>query len=169
MKRKLLMEILEVEEGPFIVFCNAKKTCDSLAKHLEGIGIKAIVIHGGKVQETRESNLEAFKAGKYDVLVATDVVGRGIDVKGVKQVVNYDLPKDIEKYTHRIGRTGRANETGVATSFVTAEDTEIMYHLREMLLQASAIVPPEMNNHEAARTKPGDVKKVQPKIIYSTK
>jgi len=101
--------------------------------------------------------------------VATDVVGRGIDVKGVKQVVNYDLPKDIEKYTHRIGRTGRANETGVATSFVTAEDTEIMYHLREMLIAASAVVPPEMNNHEAARTKPGDIKKTQPKIIYSTK
>lgn len=171
MKRKLLNEILERDEPPFIVFCNAKKTCDNLMTHINSQGFNSTVIHGGKVQEQRTANLKGFKDGVYDVLVATDVVGRGIDVQGVKQVVNYDLPNNIEKYTHRIGRTGRGGDTGIATSFLTEGDSDIMYDLRNSLLQAGAKVPHELEKHEAAKNKPGAVgaRKPRPTIQYAKK
>lgn len=163
MKRKLLNDILERDEPPFIVFCNAKKSCDTLLNHINSQGYSAVVIHGGKAQDLRQKALAGFKEGTYDVLVATDVVGRGIDVRGVKQVVNYDLPSDIEKYTHRIGRTGRGGDTGIATSFITEADTDVMYDLRQKLLTAGANVPRELDRHEAAKVKPGTVLQRKPK------
>lgn len=97
------------------------------------------MLHGGKIQETREASLEGFKDGTYQVLVATDVVGRGIDIPNVQQVINYEMPSDIEKYQHRIGRTGRAGKTGIATSFLTDADSHIFFDLKNML-QASNMV-----------------------------
>eukprot|EP00823_Brevimastigomonas_motovehiculus_P006621 TRINITY_DN5509_c0_g1_i1.p1 TRINITY_DN5509_c0_g1~~TRINITY_DN5509_c0_g1_i1.p1 ORF type:complete len:237 (-),score=59.25 TRINITY_DN5509_c0_g1_i1:188-832(-) len=154
-KQRRLLEIVREEEPPFIVFCNAKKQCDSIARQISDSGVPAIVLHGGKVQEQRDENLQAFKEGKYKVLVATDVVGRGIDIQGVKQVINYDLPSTIDKYTHRIGRTGRAGLKGIATSFLTADDTEIMYDLKEMLKQCGQNIPFELSKADAAQKKPG--------------
>ena len=80
--------------------------------------------------------IEGFKSGDYEILVATDIAGRGIDIQGVEHVINYDMPKDIESYTHRIGRTGRAGKKGVATTFITGEGAEangVLYHLKTML------------------------------------
>jgi hypothetical protein len=101
--------------------------------------VTCTVLHGGKIQETREANLEGFKDGTYDVLVATDVVGRGIDISGVQQVINYEMPSDIEKYQHRIGRTGRAGKTGIATSFLTEADTQIFFDLKNMLTASNMV------------------------------
>jgi len=114
-------------------------------------------LQGGKSQDQREYALAEFKEGNYDILVATDVAGRGLDVKGVTQVINYDLPKNIEMYTHRIGRTGRAGESGIATSFLHADDVEIMYDLKKMLTEAGANVPHELATNPDANVKPGNV------------
>jgi len=157
-KKTRLMEILNQDPAPFIVFANSKKQCDHLAKYVESHGISATVLHSGKIQDQREANLAGFKAGDYDVLVATDVVGRGIDISGVEQVINFELPKTIDKYTHRIGRTGRAGRKGVATSFLTNEDGDIMFDLKEMLVASNNMVCRELANDERSREKPGAVK-----------
>ena len=79
---------------------------------MHGKGFKVTVLHGGKTQDGREAALAEFKEGIHDIIVCTDVAGRGIDVSGVEHVINYDCPKNIEDYTHHIGRTGRAGKTG---------------------------------------------------------
>jgi ATP-dependent RNA helicase DDX23/PRP28 len=142
---------------PIMIFCNQKKNCDMICKMLERNGWRATTLHSGRNQLAREAAMEGFKAGRHDVLVATDVAGRGIDVTGVTHVINFDAPKSIEDYTHRIGRTGRAGKAGLATSFITADDTDIMYDLKIMLQGASSYIPPELNNHPAAQHKPGAI------------
>ena len=141
---------------PAIVFCNMKKDCDALLKYLQSRGVSATVLHSGKSQEQREGNLAGFRAGRYDVLVATNVAGRGIDIPGVTLVINYDAPASIEDYTHRIGRTGRAGSSGVAVTYLSEADTSIFYDLKRFLdASPKAVVPHELRNHPAARVKPG--------------
>jgi ATP-dependent RNA helicase DDX23/PRP28 len=90
--------------------------------------------------------------------VATDVAGRGIDIKDVSLVINYDMAKDIQDYTHRIGRTGRAGKSGVAITFLTKDDSGVFYDLKRMLQASSkSVCPPELANHEASFQKPGTV------------
>ncbi|RUS28407.1 hypothetical protein BC938DRAFT_481922 [Jimgerdemannia flammicorona] len=119
----------------------------------------AATLHGGKSQEQRELALAQLKNRQMDILVATDVAGRGIDVKNVSVVINYDMAKNIEDYTHRIGRTGRAGMSGVAITFLSNSDADAMYDLKQML-QKSALsrCPPELAQHEAAQNKPGTFK-----------
>ncbi|CAD6193000.1 unnamed protein product [Caenorhabditis auriculariae] len=106
-KRKKLVEVLEEQfQPPIIIFVNQKKGADLLAKGLVKLGFNPTVLHGGKGQDAREYALSALKDGSSDILVATDVAGRGIDIKDVSLVLNYDMAKTIEDYTHRIGRTG---------------------------------------------------------------
>ncbi|RKO92520.1 P-loop containing nucleoside triphosphate hydrolase protein [Blyttiomyces helicus] len=155
-KKSRLLEILEGSkyEPPIIVFVNQKKGCDVLSKALEKLGFKATTLHGGKSQEQREAALAALKTGTKDILVATDVAGRGIDVKNVSLVLNYDMAKNIEDYTHRIGRTGRAGKTGVAITFLGKGDEDVMYDLKQMLMKSPiSVVPPELARHEAAQGK----------------
>lgn len=120
-KRAKLLEVLARCPRPVIVFVNAKKQCDVVARDIEEHGFSVTVLHSGKAQDLREGSLADFKAGGFDILVATDVAGRGLDIPDVAQVINYDMPSEIDRYTHRIGRTGRAGESGLAVSFVTAE------------------------------------------------
>jgi len=137
-----------------IIFVNAKRSVDAVANLCYRLGYSCASIHGGKSQDQREESLRGFKAGNFDILVATDVAGRGIDVKGIDLVVNYELPKLIENYTHRIGRTGRAGRKGTAVSFLTSDDRDIMYELKELLINSKNVVPDALANHEAARVKP---------------
>jgi superfamily II DNA/RNA helicase len=104
-----------------LVFVNTKKTADILGRQLEQSGFASAVgvLHGGKSQEQRESALEDFRNGSINVLVATDVASRGLDIPDVGNVINYELPSKIETYCHRIGRTGRAGKDGIATSYIT--------------------------------------------------
>uniref|UniRef100_A0A7S0HAT3 Helicase C-terminal domain-containing protein n=1 Tax=Hanusia phi TaxID=3032 RepID=A0A7S0HAT3_9CRYP len=90
-------------------------------------------------------------------MVCTDVAGRGIDISGVEHVVNFDCPKNIEDYTHRVGRTGRAGKSGVATTILTPEDTHIYYDLKEKLQESNQAVPREIASHPASSQKPGAV------------
>ncbi|KAI8907069.1 P-loop containing nucleoside triphosphate hydrolase protein [Powellomyces hirtus] len=159
-KKQRLLELLGSKyEPPIIIFVNQKKGADVLAKALEKLGYKSTVLHGGKSQEQREASLAALKNGTKDILVATDVAGRGIDVKNVSLVVNYDMAKNIEDYTHRIGRTGRAGKTGVAITFLSESDADVYYDLKQTI-QKSAIstVPPWLARHEAAQAKAGQFK-----------
>lgn len=158
-KRKKLMEILSKGiEPPVIIFVNQKKGADVLAKGLEKLGYNSCTLHGGKGQEQREYALAALKSGAKDMLVATDVAGRGIDIKDVSLVINYDMAKTIEDYTHRIGRTGRAGKNGVAISFVTKDDSALFYDLKQCVTASPvSICPPELMNHPDAQHKPGTV------------
>ncbi|PFH35485.1 DEAD-family helicase [Besnoitia besnoiti] len=161
-KKQRLQDILETATPPVMVFVNQKKSADALAKVLGKLGYSACSLHGGKAQENREAALSSFKEGSHDVLVATDVAGRGIDVEGVQLVVNFDMPKDIEAYTHRIGRTGRAGRKGLAISFLTDEDSAIFYDLKQLLLSTNNIVPLELAHHPATKAKGGDKNLMKP-------
>ncbi|RQX67357.1 DEAD-family helicase [Toxoplasma gondii CAST] len=161
-KKQRLQDVLENATPPVMVFVNQKKSADALAKVLGKLGYSACSLHGGKAQENREAALSSFKEGSHDVLVATDVAGRGIDVEGVQLVVNFDMPKDIEAYTHRIGRTGRAGRKGLAISFLTEEDSGIFYDLKQLLVSTNNIVPLELAHHPAAKAKGGDKNLIKP-------
>lgn len=158
-KRKKLMELLQRGlEPPVIIFVNQKKGADVLAKGLEKFGFNACTLHGGKGQEQREYALASLKNGSKDILVATDVAGRGIDIKDVSMVINYDMAKTIEDYTHRIGRTGRAGKNGIAISFCTKDDSPLFYDLKQLILSSPiSNCPPELMNHPEAQHKPGTV------------
>lgn len=158
-KRKKLVEILKRNiEPPIIIFVNQKKGADVLAKSLEKVGFNACTLHGGKGQEQREYALSSLKTGAKDILVATDVAGRGLDVKDVSMVINYDFAKTIEDYTHRIGRTGRAGKNGVAISFITKDDSPLFYDLKQLIVSSPvSTCPPELMNHPDAQHKPGSV------------
>ena len=158
-KRHHLRETLALTPAPIVIFANSKRVCDLVGKWIAEDGGRVMVLHSGKQQEQREEVMAAFKDKKTDILVATDVAGRGIDVEGVQHVINYDMPGNIEDYTHRIGRTGRAGKRGMATSFLTLQDEDIMFDLRQYLINARAPVPLELEHAQAAQMKPGTVGK----------
>lgn len=133
-KTKLLMRLIEDEKwDSSIVFTGTKRDTDSLARNLEKLGLAVAVIHGDRDQKEREEALHAFKSGKATILVATDVVARGIDIDAVSHVVNFDVPKDSDDYIHRIGRTARANTTGVAVTFCSRRDAKFIYNIKEVV------------------------------------
>lgn len=158
-KRRKLIDILQKGvEPPVIIFVNKKKGADVLAKSLEKVGFNACTLHGGKGQEQREYALASLKSGAKDILVATDVAGRGIDIRNVSLVINYDMAKSIEDYTHRIGRTGRAGKHGKAISLLTKDDSGLFYDLKALLTSSPvSSCPPELANHPDAQHKPGTV------------
>ncbi len=122
-KPEMLARILQAEgRGLTIIFTRTKRAADKLSLDLTERGFAAAAVHGDLGQGQREQALRAFRAGKVDVLVATDVAARGIDVTGVTHVVNYTCPEDEKTYVHRIGRTGRAGATGIAITFVDWAD-----------------------------------------------
>lgn len=123
-------KILKSFQPPIIVFVNTKRNVDYLTKLLEGRRFRCVGLHGGKSQSAREEALRFLKEKQKDILIATDVAGRGIDVPDVSLVLNFDMSKTIEDYIHRIGRTGRAGKSGTAISFLTANDSEIFYDLK---------------------------------------
>jgi ATP-dependent RNA helicase DeaD len=122
-----LTRILEVEnfEG-MIVFTRTKNETETLAEKLRARGYAAAAINGDVVQAQRERTVEQLKSGKLDILVATDVAARGLDVERISHVVNFDIPIDTESYVHRIGRTGRAGRSGAAISFVTPRESRLL-------------------------------------------
>lgn len=122
-----LTRILEVEnfEG-MIIFTRTKNETETLAEKLRARGYSAMAINGDVPQATRERTVEQLKSGKLDILVATDVAARGLDVERISHVVNFDIPIDTESYVHRIGRTGRAGRSGAAISFVTPRESRLL-------------------------------------------
>ncbi len=124
-KIEVLARVLQAEgRGLTIVFCRTKRACDQVATALTTRGFAAAPVHGDLGQGQRERAMRAFRSGKVDVLVATDVAARGLDVDDVTHVVNYECPEDDKAYLHRTGRTGRAGRTGVAVTFVDWADMQ---------------------------------------------
>ena len=122
-KMEMLARILQTEgRGLTIVFCRTKRLCDKVGDELTDRGFAAAPVHGDLAQAARERALRAFRAGKVDILVATDVAARGIDISGVTHVINYACPEDEKVYVHRIGRTGRAGAKGTAITLVDWDD-----------------------------------------------
>jgi ATP-dependent RNA helicase RhlE len=133
-KTALLKNILtNTETGPVIVFTRTKRRSKTVSEQLERSGFGAAALHGDLTQGKRQKALEGFRKGVYKILVATDVAARGIDVKGISHVINYDIPDTALAYTHRIGRTGRAWDTGDAFTFVTEEDKFIERSITKIL------------------------------------
>lgn len=162
-RKKRLGEVLS-QRGefppPIIVFVNIKRNCDAVARDIRRMGFNPVTLHGSKTQDDREAALAQMRRGEAEVLVATDLAGRGIDVPDVSLVINFNMATNIESYTHRIGRTGRAGKTGVSLTFLGPEDNDVLYDLKQMLSKSPlSRVPEELRRHESAQQKGGRERK----------
>jgi len=141
-KKSVLLDILSTgEKGLTLIFVETKRGADSLDQFLYDKGYGCTSIHGDRTQREREDALRSFRNFETPYLVATAVAARGLDIPNVTHVINYDLPTDIDDYVHRIGRTGRAGNVGVATSFFTQTNRNVAAQLAELLREAKQDVP----------------------------
>ena len=139
-KRAVIRQIIRDREiRQCIVFVNSKLGASRLARAFERDGLKTAALHGDKSQDERLKALAAFKAGEMDLLVATDVAARGIDIAALPAVFNYDIPFNAEDYVHRIGRTGRAGASGLAVSLVTGADSRLMADIEKLIKKAPEV------------------------------
>ena len=152
---RLAVELLRPDVGRSLVFTRTKHGADRLVKRLAKVGIAGVAIHGNKNQNQRTRALEAFKSGKVQTLVATDVAARGIDIPDITHVFNYDLPNVPEQYVHRIGRTARAEATGMAISLVgTEKGSDELKYLRDI----EKLLKDKIPEADAPQDYAGDVK-----------
>jgi ATP-dependent RNA helicase RhlE len=151
-KRRVLRQVIR-ERGitQAFVFCNSKLGCARLARTLERDGLRTTALHGDKSQDERLKALEAFKKGEVDLLVATDVAARGLDIKDVPAVFNYDIPFNAEDYVHRIGRTGRAGASGLAISFVCGDDKRLIGDIEKLIKKKVEFTPFEAEEESPRR------------------
>jgi len=161
-KQEILRHLLGKETGRCLVFARTKRGAERLSWALERDGFEAAVIHGDRSQSQRIAALEGFKRGRYRILVATDVAARGIHVEDIAHVINYDLPELAENFIHRVGRTGRAGEHGVATALFSREERSEVAQLertlgikieRMPLPEASASTPARKQGRVAAEVR----------------
>ena len=133
-KDEVVGRILQAEgRGKTVIFCKTKRQASKVSEELIDRGFNATALHGDMSQEAREKSMAAFRSGKRDILVATEVAARGIDVDDVTHVINYTVPEDEKALLHRVGRTGRAGRTGIAVTFVDWEDLTRWKHINEAL------------------------------------
>jgi len=152
-KNRLLVHLLKREDPALtLVFCRTKQTVDGLTEYLKRKGFDAHAIHGDMYQGKREKVMTRFREGQLNILVASDLAARGLDVDDISHVINYDLPEDPEVYVHRIGRTARTGRTGVAWSFVVPDQGDLLTNIE--LLTNAQIRPAEYDDFE-----PGPVPK----------
>ena len=140
----LLTDAMRVPEPKVLIFVQTKRTADMLSHTLNLDGLPAGCIHGDKLQGERDHTMDAFRSGRTPVLVATDVAARGLDIKDIKHVINYDFPHSIEDYVHRIGRTGRAGASGVAHTLLTRDDYRHVSELIRVMRHAKQDIDPEL-------------------------
>ena len=134
LKTALLLELLRhTDTGSVLIFTRTKHRAKRLGEQLERSGYRAASLQGNLSQNRRQAALDGFRAGSYQILVATDIAARGIDVSSISHVINYDMPDTVDAYTHRIGRTGRAARTGDAFTFTTREDGEMVRSIERVL------------------------------------
>jgi len=137
-----IVKDLQVIQGKTLIFAETKRDTNSLSRYLFSRGLRASGIHGDRSQIEREAALRAFKSGKIQVLVATDVAARGLDIEDVAHVINFDLPKTIDSYVHRIGRTGRAGNLGNASAYYNNEENRgIARDLVALLKETNQQIP----------------------------
>jgi len=139
-KMQFLDKILQDNKGSVLIFSRTKHGAKRIALSLRGYGYTAAEIHSNRSLAQRKEALGGFKTGKYRILVATDIAARGIDVKGIQLVINFDLPDDLENYVHRIGRTGRAEESGKAITFATREEKSDIRSIERLIKKTLPIL-----------------------------
>jgi ATP-dependent RNA helicase RhlE len=164
-KLGLLDQMLREETGTFLVFSRTKHGADRIAKKLERAGHDVDVIHGDRSQSQRTAALKGFSTGKHRVLVATDVAARGIDVQDIAHVVNYDLPNGSDDFVHRIGRTGRAGASGVATTFVMPQERSDARKMERELKVKFEWSEADKNLEKEERNKPLDLNTVSDNLL----
>ncbi len=141
-KLNVLCRLLDIQEPALgIVFARTKRRVDEIAGALSSRNYMAEGLHGDHSQNTRDAIMQKFKAGQIEILVATDVAARGLDINGVSHVYNFDIPQDSESYVHRIGRTGRAGGAGLATSFVTSREIGHLKYIEHMIKHQIKRIP----------------------------
>jgi ATP-dependent RNA helicase RhlE len=134
LKTPLLLELLRhTDTESVLIFTSTKHRAKRLGQKLEQLGYQATSIQGNLSQNRRQAALDGFRDGSFQILVATDIAARGIDVSSISHVINYDMPNTIEAYTHRIGRTGRVAKTGDALTLVTGDDAEMVREIERVL------------------------------------
>jgi ATP-dependent RNA helicase RhlE len=134
LKLQLLLSLLkETPTGRVLVFTRTKRRASRLADSLAKNGYRVSALQGDMTQNRRQSAIDGFRSGKYDILVATDVASRGIDVSEISHVVNFDIPDTVDSYTHRIGRTGRAQKKGEAFTFIAQTDSGLLLQIEKAL------------------------------------
>jgi ATP-dependent RNA helicase RhlE len=135
-KSDLLLELLKrVNFNSVLIFCRTKHGADRVVGLLKRNNHAVAVLHSNRTQKEREQALQGFRSGKFEVLVATDIAARGLDIADVSHVINYDVPQHPEDYIHRIGRTGRAEHTGDAFTIMTAEDGSHVFAIERFISQ----------------------------------
>lgn len=162
-KRSCLLDLLSSpsqadlgEEALTLVFVETKKGADQLEEFLYNHGFPVTSIHGDRIQKEREEALRLFRSGETPVLVATAVAARGLDIPHVKHVINFDLPSDVEEYVHRIGRTGRMGNLGLATSFLNDKNRNLVRDLVELISESKQEVPSWLENMAAVSRTPSN-------------
>jgi len=145
-RTKLLKHLDQIsnENAKVLIFVSTKRTADDITKYLRQDGWPALAIHGDKEQRERDWVLSEFKNGRSPILIATDVASRGLDVKDVGYVINYDFPNNCEDYVHRIGRTGRAGRKGTAFTYFTTENAKAASELVAILQDGKQVIPPQL-------------------------
>ncbi|MPN31323.1 DEAD-box ATP-dependent RNA helicase CshA [bioreactor metagenome] len=136
-KNELMALLRDADPTLCLIFVNTKRMADTLCEDLKTQSLRADVLHGDINQQKRERIMNSFRTGRLDILVATDVAARGIDVRNIDLVVNYDLPIDSESYVHRIGRTGRAEKMGTAHTLIYRRETR---KLNEIMTDTKAAI-----------------------------
>ncbi|XP_014203304.1 ATP-dependent RNA helicase bel [Copidosoma floridanum] len=169
-KRSYLLDLLQANdfretnaESLTLVFVETKKGADMLEEFLHNLHFPVASIHGDRSQYEREEALRSFRAGHTPILVATAVAARGLDIPHVTHVINFDLPSDVEEYVHRIGRTGRMGNTGVATSFFNNKNTNLVRDLVNLLSEANQELPNWLDNMYSSDLKYGGGRRPPPK------
>ena len=151
-KRRAVLKLLKERSiTQALVFVNSKLGCARLARSFERDGLRTNALHGDKSQDERLKALEAFKAGQVDVLVATDVAARGLDIVDLPAVFNFDVPYNPEDYVHRIGRTARAGASGLAITLVSRDDTRLVDDIEKLLKKKIELEPLELDDEAPRR------------------
>ena len=151
LKSRLLMQILEITDtGPVLIFTRTKHRAKRLAHVIERTGRKVTSLHSNRTQGQRQTALNGFKNGDFQIMVATDIAARGLDVENISHVINFDMPDTADAYIHRIGRTGRAQRTGDAFTLVTEDDTVMVRTLEKILGNSLPVKKLEAFDYHAA-------------------
>ncbi|HVE91470.1 MAG TPA: DEAD/DEAH box helicase [Actinomycetota bacterium] len=161
-KHDVLISVLQAPRRLTLVFTRTKRGCDKLATHLRKAGVRAAAIHGDLAQGAREKALDRFEKGEVDVLVATDVAARGLDIEGITQVVNFDPPEDHKAYLHRVGRTARAGRSGVAVTLATWQQRDEVEKMAKRLQLHPHIVEMVATDERLSRVGTGEVEGATP-------
>jgi ATP-dependent RNA helicase RhlE len=170
-KSDLLVQLINSNDlERVLVFTRTKHRADRVARVLERSGIRGAAIHGDRSQAQRQKALDGFKQGRYRVLVATDVVARGIDIDGISHVVNYDLPNSPEDYVHRIGRTARAGASGTAVSLLAPEEHEALREIERKIgtvLECTDVEGFDYTHDRLVPSATRDAVAAKPRTVYS--